>query len=129
MELMGWSSIARNVTAGLIVAIGIALILPQLVFAATRFLGSPGRFRGSRIQRHHAFPRQFIPFGVVGMDGFGEDQVIIIQQFPSAPTLTTEASRPADNRIYVPPQWVDGGHGVEILKPGYWTEAKKAAAH
>jgi hypothetical protein len=126
MERMGWSCVTRNVTFGLIVAIGITLTLPQLVLGAARSFGSPGRFKGSRIQRHLFFPRSFAPFGFVGVDGFDGDQVIIIQQFTSAPTPTTEASGPAENRIYVPPQWVDGGYGVQILRPGYWTEPTKA---
>jgi hypothetical protein len=25
------------------------------------------------------------------------------------------------------PQWVDGGHGVEILTPGYWSNTKQPA--
>jgi hypothetical protein len=124
---MGWSSVTRSVIFGFIVAIGVALTLPYLAFAATRSFGSPGRFRGSTIQRHHFFPRPFSPFGFVGVDEFGGGQVIIIQQFQSAPT--TETSEPAENRVYVQPQWVDGGHGVQVLKPGYWTASKQAAEH
>jgi hypothetical protein len=102
-----------------------ALTLPHFAFGATRSFGSLGRFRGSAIQRHHFFPRPFIPFGFVGADGFDGDQVIIIQQFQSVPT--TETREPAENRVYVQPQWVDGGYGVQVLKPGYWTASKKAA--
>jgi hypothetical protein len=119
---MGWSCVTRSVISGFIVAIGMALTLPYLAFGATRSFGSPGRFRGSALQRHHFVPRPFTPFGFVGVGGFGGDQVIIIQQLPPVPTA--EPSRPAENRIYVPPQWVDGGYGVEVLKPGYWTDSK-----
>lgn len=119
---MGWSCVIRTVIFGFTVAIGIALTLPHLALGATRSFGGPGRFRGSAIQRHNFLPRPFTPFGFVGVDGFGGDQIIIIQQFQSAPN--TEPSRPAENRIYVSPQWVNGGYGVQVLKPGYWTDSK-----
>jgi len=60
---------------------------------------------------------------LMGMDS-NDQQVVIIQQSPSAPT--TEPSAPAENRIYVQPRWVDGGYGVQVLQPGYWTTPKKA---
>jgi hypothetical protein len=104
-----------------------ALTLPHLAFGATRSFGSPGRFRGAPIHRQHFFPRPFSGFGFVGVDELGGDQVIIIQQFQSAPT--TQPNEPAENRIYVSPQWVDGGYGVQVLKPGYWIDSKQAAAH
>jgi hypothetical protein len=37
-----------------------------------------------------------------------------------------ESREPAANRIYVHPHWADGGHGVQVLVPGYWTGAKQA---
>jgi hypothetical protein len=68
---------------------------------------------------------RFHRFGFLGVDGLDDQQVVIIQQLPSAPT--TEPSDPAENRIYVQPHWVDGGYGVQVLAPGYWTAPKKAA--
>jgi hypothetical protein len=53
--------------------------------------------------------------------------VIVIQ--PEAAAQSSEpaqGSEPAENRIYVQPRWVDGGHEVEVLQPGYWTDAKQA---
>ena len=64
-------------------------------------------------------------FGFVGVGGVSEQPVIIIQQFQPAPI--TEPREPTTNRVYVPPRWVDGGHRVEVLQPGYWTDAKQAA--
>jgi hypothetical protein len=77
------------------------------------------------MQRQHFFPRPFNRFGFIGVDEFGGDQIIIIQQFQ--PPVATEPREPAENKIYVQPQWVDGGYGVQVLKPGYWTASKQAA--
>ena len=120
---MRFSCIARPVIFGLIFAI--TLIFPYLAFGATRSPGSPGRFRGSTVQRQPFFPHPFNRFGFIGVDGLGGDQVIIIQQFQSP--VATEPSEASENRIYVQPQWVDGGYGVQVLKPGYWTASKQAA--
>ena len=54
-----------------------------------------------------------------GAGGFGGTEVTI-QQFQSAPAAQTHM--PDSNRVYVPPQWVDGGFGVQILVPGHWSE-------
>ena len=72
-----------------------------------------------RFHRQDSFLHPFNGFGFVGVGGFSEQPVIIIQQFQPAPI-----TEPATNRIYVQPRWVDGGHGVEVLQPGYWTAAK-----
>jgi hypothetical protein len=84
-------------------------------------LDSSGRFRS----RQRFFLHPFHPFGIVGVDRVSEEPVIIIQQFQ--PAAAPEPSEPATNRVYVQPRWVDGGHGVEVLKPGYWTDPKQAA--
>jgi len=55
--------------------------------------------------------------------------VTVTYQQPAAaaqPSESVQPSKPAENRIYVQPQWVDGGHGVQVLKPGYWTDPKQA---
>ena len=128
----------RPIIFGLILAIGITLTLSHFAFGAARSFGGSGRFRGSTIHRtfgaaHSSggFRRFGAPviqrhpfngFGFVGgVGGFSEQPVIIIQQFQPAPI-----TEPATNRIYVQPRWVDGGHGVEVLRPGYWTDAKQA---
>jgi len=57
----------------------------------------------------------------------GEQQTLVIQQVQPVPTYEAFESRePGTNRIYVHPHWADGGHGVQVLVPGYWTEAKQA---
>ena len=108
------------------------------------------RFRAPKIHRQHSFSRPFHRagflsaggvgeqqvrkfrhrhpfhrFGFFGVSGVREQEVIIIQQFPPAPAV--ESREPAKNKIYVPPRWVDSGHGVQVLEPGYWTDAKQSA--
>jgi|RhiMethySRZTD1v2_1073278.scaffolds.fasta_scaffold153389_3 hypothetical protein len=56
--------------------------------------------------------------------GWLDPMVIFIQQFQ--PAAAAQPSEPAENRIYVQPRWVDGGYGVQVLQPGYWTDPKQA---
>jgi len=112
-------------------SIGITLTLPYLAFGASRFFGGSGRFRDSTRHRQDSFLRPFNRFGLVPFNGFGvggvvddEQPVIIIQQFQ--PAAAAQSSEPVENRIYVQPRWVDGGYGVEVLQPGYWTDPKQA---
>jgi hypothetical protein len=84
-------------------------------------LDSSGRFR----PRQRFFLHPSHRFGFLGGGGVSEEPVIIIQQLQ--PAAAPEPSEPATNRIYVQPRWVDGGHGVEILQPGHWTDPKRAA--
>ena len=74
------------------------------------------------------FSRGFHHSGFGGLGGFGgsgrgdfidEGTVIIIQHPQSAGS--THSREPAANSTYVDPEWVDGGHGVEVLKHGHWT--------
>ena len=85
-----------------------------------------GTFR-SNPHGQHSFPHRFNRFGFFGGDGFDDQgaQVIIIQQPQPAPAA--EPSKPPENRIYVPPRWVDGGYGVQVLQPSYWTVPNQAA--
>jgi hypothetical protein len=152
----------RPIIFSFILAIGITLTLPHIVFggAARSFGGrfkaprihrtvgaahsfSSGRFNAPNVQRQPSFLRPFhdlersgrfhrqdffshtfTGFGLGGGVAVSEQPVVIIQQFQPAPI--TEPREPAPNRVYVQPRWVDGGHGVEVLQPGYWTDAKQA---
>jgi hypothetical protein len=122
---MRLSGSTRPIIFGLILAIGITWTLPYFAFGAARSFGGSGRFRAPAIHRQHSFPRPFQPFGFFGGGGVSEQPVIIIQHFQSP--AATEPKEPDTNRIYVQPRWVDGGYGVEVLQPGYWTDAKQAA--
>ena len=64
-----------------------------------------------------------VAFGVYSIYGNGEDQSVGVEVTvkQSSPPPTAEPEKPAKTRRYVQPQWVDGGYGVEILKPGSWT--------
>jgi hypothetical protein len=74
-----------------------------------------------RFHRQDFFLHPFNGFGFVGgVGGLSEQPAVIIQQFQPA-----QITEPATNRIYVQPRWVDGGHGVEVLQPGYWTSPKQ----
>ena len=122
---MRLSDRARCITFGFILVIGITLTPPYLAFGAARSLGSSGRAGAARMHREHFFPHPSHRFEFFDGGGLGGQQVIVIQQFQSPPT--TEPREPANDRIYVPPRWVDGGYGVQVLKPGYWIDPKHAA--
>ena len=86
---------------GLILAVSIVVTVPYGVFGAERIATVAGRL--------------------------GEQQTLTIQQVqPVPPNEALEFREPAANRIYVHPHWADGGHGVQVLVPGYWTDAKQA---
>jgi hypothetical protein len=119
---MRLSGSMRPIIFCFILAIGITFSLPYLAFGAAHSFGTSGRFRAPKMQRQHSFSHPFQGFGFFGVGGVDEQQIIIIQQFQFAGA--TERREPATNRIYVPPRWVDGGHGVQVLEPGSWTDPK-----
>jgi hypothetical protein len=132
--------ITKPMIFGFFLATGISLTQPYLALGAGRSFGRPRGVKVSKIGPQQSFLRSFQGFDSLGrrdflshpFPGFGfggvgevsEQPVIIIQQFQSAPA--PELREPAENRIYVPPRWVDGGYGVEVLQPGYWTVPKSA---
>lgn len=109
---------------GLILAIGITVTLPDLAFSAARNPRSSARSRTPRPRPQHPHPQRFHRFPLWGAGGVGDEQTIVIQQAQPAPTF--ESSAPATNRTYVPPRWVDGGNGVQVSVPGYWTAPNQA---
>ena len=124
---MRLSGSTRPIIFGFILWIGVTLTLPYLAFGAAHAFGGFGRFGAPGIHRQHAFLRPFNRFGWFGVGGVVDDEqpVIIIQQFQSP--AATEPREPSTDRIYVQPRWVDGGYGVQVLQPGYWTDPKQAA--
>ena len=147
----------RSIVFGFIVGIGITVALPYPAFGARSsggsrrskaasvhrsFVAAPSfvssgrfsvgvahgasvRFRDFRRHRQDFVSHPFHSFGFSGVAGVSEEPVILIHVFHPAPAV--EPGRPATNRIYVQPRWVDGGHGVEVLQPGYWTDSKQPA--
>jgi len=109
----------RSIMFSLILAIGVTLTLPYRALGAAGGAGRSGRSRAARMHRQHVQR-----FGFVGVGEPADQGVIIIQQFP--PALTSEPREPAKKGIYVPPRWVDGGYGVQVLEPGHWVDAEKA---
>jgi len=110
---------ARPIIFGFILVIGITLTPSLLVPPA--FSAARGDSRLPGFDRQDFFSHRFDRFGFID-GGRGFSEVITIQQ--SQPTPNIEPSEP-DNRVYVQPRWVDGGHGVEVLQPGYWTDPKQ----
>ena len=101
------------------------LLVPYIALGAGPAFRSSGSSRlGSRGQ--HFVSHGFHRFGFLGGDGLDDQDVTITQQAQPAPS--TEP-KPAENRIYVPPHWVDGGYGVQVLQPSYWTVPKEAPKH
>jgi hypothetical protein len=72
--------------------------------ASTRHRPKPSRFRAPLIA-----------------DGISADDVsVTVEQTQSV--YSTPAPKKPKNRIYVPPRWVQGEYGVEILEPGRWVD-------
>ena len=103
------------------------LAIPYVAFGAGRASGTSGSFTASGMHGRPSFSRRFHGFGSFDGDGLDDQQVVITQQSSSAPI--TGASAPPKDRVYVQPHWVDGGYGVQVLQPGYWTVPKQAAEH
>jgi hypothetical protein len=122
---MKLSDSTRGMIFGFILAIGVTLTQPYLALGAGQSFGRSGSVGVSGMHGQHPFRG----FGFFGEDGLSDqgDQVIILQQ--SQPAPTAEPTEPAENRIYVPPRWVDGGYGVQVLQPSYWTVPNQAAEH
>ena len=114
----------RRKIFSVILAIGISLTVPYIVFGAGRTSKSSGRLRAPKMRPQHSYSQRLSPFAFWGVGGVGEQQTVIIEQGQPAPTI--ESIEPATNRIYVQPRWVDGGHGVQVSVPGYWTHPNQA---
>ena len=145
---MGQSSHRKSIIYALVLAIGTSFLFPEVAFSASRSSRRSGKFSASAVHSPHRFEGIRLGFGraqglhrfrnsfdnsrfqsrvggAVGLIGghvIDAADVIIIQLPSSAPTPSRE---PVQTGTYVYPHWVDGGHGVEILRPGYWSNAKQ----
>jgi hypothetical protein len=110
-----------NSFAAVVVSIFIAaLALPSRAWAMSRGGGGGPRpsvgFSSNRQQgRGHGF-RGHRFFAGAGFVNGGE---VTIEQSLTTPAM--EPSKPTNRGRYVQPRWVDGGYGVKVLQPGYWT--------
>jgi hypothetical protein len=143
---MGRSSHSKSIIYALVLATGLSFLFPEVAFSASRSSRRSGKFSASAVRSPHRFEGIRLGFGRVqglhrfrdpvdrsgfqsrvgGAVGFIGAHVIdagdaIIIQLPSSPP--TPSREPAQTGTYVYPHWVDGGHGVEILRPGYWSNA------
>jgi hypothetical protein len=134
----------------LVLAIVMSILFPKVAFSASRSFRRSGKFRAPAVHSQHRFTGRFRSGFAVrlgpgqglhrvrdrfdrsdfqsrfgGKVGFAGGHVIdggdvIIIQVPSSVPAPSRSREPAHSSTYVEPQWVDGGHGVEILKSGYW---------
>ena len=102
-----------------------SLAVPCVALGAGRVSKNSGSASVSSSRRQQSFPHRFHDSRFFSDDFGGAD--VIVEQSQSAPT--TEAEKPAKKGVYVQPHWVDGGYGVEVLQPGYWTDAEKEPGH
>jgi hypothetical protein len=150
---MGQGARGKSIIYALVLAIGMSLLFPEGAFSASRSFRRSGKFRSPAVHSRHRFVGPFRSdfgfvlgrrqglhrfkdpfdssgfksqfgggFGFIGGHVFDVGDVVIIQLPSSASNPSRE---PAQTGTYVYPQWVDGGHGVEILRPGYWSNQKK----
>jgi hypothetical protein len=98
------------------------LAVPCVALGAGPAFKSSGSPSVSSSHRQETFSRRFHRPRFFGGDEFGGVEVTVEQ---SQPASTIEPEKPAKKGTYVQPRWVDGGYGVEVLQPGYWTDAEK----
>ena len=93
----------------------------RVSLGAGRTNGSSRGFRVSRSAGQQARLHAFHRHGFFDGDGFfgGDGGVITIEQ--PQPTAIMQPQQPVYKGRYVQPRWVDGGYGVQVLEPGYWT--------
>jgi hypothetical protein len=152
---MGQAARNKSMIYALVLAIVMSMLFPEVAFSASRSFRRSGKFRAPAVHSQHRFTGRFRSGFAVGLgpgqgphrfgdrfdrsdfrSRFGREvgfigghvvdagDVIIIQVPSSAPAPST-SREPAHSGTYVDPQWVDGGHGVEILRPGYWSDEKQ----
>jgi hypothetical protein len=115
--------IKKSLGAAVLLLVFCVATFISTALAAGRGVGGGSRGVGFSGRSHHQ-PRfdHFRGRGFLVGDGFGDTDVIIEQ---SQTTVAAEPAKPVNKGRYVPPRWVDGGYGVEVLQPGYWTGPEK----
>lgn len=97
----------------------ITLAVPYVALGAASAFRNSETFSVSNSRRQPFFSHRSRFFGGDEFDGLE----VTVEQ--SQPVPTIEPEKPAEKRTYIQPHWVDGGYGVEVLAPGYWTDTEK----
>ena len=152
---MGQASRNKSMIYALVLALGMSILFPEVASSASRSFRRSGKFRAPAVHSQHGFtagfrsgsgfvlgpvrgPHRFKnrfdrsgfhsrfgrEAGFIGGHVIDTGDVIIIQ-IPSSAPAPSPSREPAHTGTYAYPQWVDGGHGVEILRPGYWSDEKQ----
>jgi hypothetical protein len=95
------------------------LAVPYVALGAASPFRNSETFSVSNSRRQQLFSHRSRFFGGDEFDGLE----VTVEQ--SQPVPTIEPEEPAKKRTYIQPHWVDGGYGVEVLAPGYWTDTEK----
>ena len=150
---MGQAAHNRSMIYALVLAMGMSVLIPEIASSASRSFRRSGKSRAPAVRIQHDFTGRFHSgsgvvlgpvqarhrfkdrfsrsgfhsrfggeVGLIGGHVVDLGDVVIIQVPSAAPATSRE---PAHTGTYVDPQWVDGGHGVEILRPGYWDEKQR----
>ena len=98
------------------------LAVPYVALGAASPFRNSETFSVSDSRQQQFFPQHFHRSRFFGGDEFDGLEVTVEQ---SQPVPTIEPEKPAKERTYIQPHWVDGGYGVEVLAPGYWTDTEK----
>ena len=99
-----------------------SLAVPCTVLGANRAGDNMGGLRVSSPATEQTHSRVFPHRGFFAAGGFPEVEATIEQ---SQPALPVESEKLSKTSRYVQPRWVDGGYGVEVSEPGYWTDSEK----
>ena len=93
---------------------------------AHRFVVVPRHFVGnaviSRPAGRQIHSRGFHRRGFFDGDGFFDAGGGVIPVEQPEPAAMIQPQQPVHTGRYVQPSWVDGGYGVQVSEPGYWTD-------
>jgi hypothetical protein len=135
----------KSITYDLVVAIGMSFLFQEVAFSASRSFRRSGKFRASAMHSWHRLIR--LPAQMLALCWTGARAAPFRFQLPARSRiwvhwkarhrcrrrchhqLRFSAFNPsrevAPAGTYIYPQWVDGGRGVEISRPGYWSDMKQ----
>jgi hypothetical protein len=113
---------SKGVAAIFVLVSFTSLAVPCIVLGASRAGDNMAGLRVSSPAREQTHSRVFPHRGFFAASGLPEVEATIEQ---SQPALPVESEKLPKKTRYVQPRWVDGGYGVEVSEPGYWTDSEK----